>query len=112
MESKRRTVTILFLLHLLFDIKPEQRAKTYVGLSFLPLPAQKQLWEAKTETEWCKNYDEMLAKRQGRGYLRYTDLLVLGMGNGSEVDRLNDLNEWMVSGDAFGIMVMMAATTL
>lgn len=109
-ESKRRTVTLLFILHLLFDIKPEQRAKSKVGLSVLPLPAHKQLWQASDEEEWKQAYDEMLKGREGRGYLRYGDLLGLGKGCGGE--RMKDLNAWMVSGDAFGILVMMAATTL
>jgi hypothetical protein len=52
----------------------------------------------------------MLTARNGRGYLRYGDLLALGKGDGGE--RVKDLNTWMVSGDAFGILVMMAATTL
>lgn len=110
LESKRRTVTLLFILHLMFDIKPEQRAKSKVGLTVLPLPAHKSLWEAKTEDEWIVKYDEMLRLREGRGYLRYLDLMELGKGNGGE--RMKDLNAWMVSGDAFGILVMMAATTL
>jgi hypothetical protein len=109
-ESKRRTVTLLFILHLMFDIKPEQRAKSKVGLTVLPLPAHKSLWEAKAEDEWIVKYDEMLRLREGRGYLRYLDLMELGKGNGGE--RMKDLNAWMVSGDAFGILVMMAATTL
>lgn len=109
-ESKRRTVTVLFILHLLFDIKPEQRAKSKVGLSVLPLPAQKRLWEAATEGEWIERYDEMLRARNGRFYLRYADLMALGRGGGG--DKMNDLNSWMVSGDAFGILVLMAATSL
>ena len=101
---------MLFILHLLFDIKPEQRAKSKVGLSVLPLPADKQLWQASGEEEWKQAYDEMLKSREGRGYLRYGDLIGLGKGRGGE--RMKDLNAWMVSGDAFGILVMMAATIL
>lgn len=109
-ESRRRTVTVLFILFLLFDIKPENRDKSKIGLSVLPLPAQKCLWEAKTESEWAEKYDEMLKTRDGRGYLRYEDLMALGKGRGG--DRMNDLNEWMVSGDMFGVLVNMAAMTL
>ncbi|KAN0110886.1 hypothetical protein V8E51_007273 [Hyaloscypha variabilis] len=109
LESKRRTVTLLFILFLLFDIKPEQRGKTYVGLSVLPLPAHKQLWQASGEGEWSQAYDEMLKAREGRGYLRYGDLTALGKGEGGE--RMKDLNAWMVSCDPFGMLVMMAATT-
>jgi hypothetical protein len=102
-------VTLLFILFLLFDIKPEQRGKTYVGLSVLPLPAHKQLWQASGEGEWKQAYDEMLKAREGRGYLRYGDLTALGKGEGGE--RMKDLNAWMVSCDPFGMLVMMAATT-
>lgn len=110
LESKRRTVTVLFMLYLLFDIKPEQRDKTKAGLSVLPLPAQKHLWEAATESEWIERYDEMLRTRGGRGFLRYADLMALGRGHGG--DKMNDLNAWMVSGDAFGVLVLMAANSL
>ncbi|KAK5674378.1 hypothetical protein LTS10_012962 [Elasticomyces elasticus] len=109
-ESKRRTVTVLFILHLLFDIKPEGQARSKVGLSVLPLPAHKQLWEAATEDEWTEKYDEMLRARSGRCYLRYADLMALGRGHGG--GRMNDLSSWMTSGDAFGMLVMMAANSL
>jgi hypothetical protein len=111
-ESKRRTVTVLFILHLLFDIKPGQRAKSRVGLSVLPLPAHKQLWDAATEAEWIEKYDEMLRARDGRSYLRYADLTALKTGHGGDAGKMNDLNSWMVSGDAFGMLVLMAANSL
>ena len=110
MLTWNRTVTLLFLLHLMFDIKPEQRAKSKVGLSVLPLPAHKQLWQACGEEEWKQEYDEMLRRREGRDYLRYDDLMALGKGKGGE--RMKDLNAWMASCDAFGMLVIMAATTL
>ncbi|KAK3625108.1 hypothetical protein LTR56_019179 [Elasticomyces elasticus] len=109
-ESKRRIVTVLFILHLLFDIKPEGQARSKVGLSVLPLPAHKQLWEAATEGEWIEKYDEMLRTRNGRCYLRYADLMALARGHGGA--KMNDLSSWMVSGDAFGVLVMMAANSL
>jgi hypothetical protein len=104
-------VTILFILYLLFDIKPEQRAKSHVGLSVLPLPAHKQLWHAGGEEEWGREYNEMLRVREGGSYLRYGDLTDLGKGKITG-GRVKDLNAWMISVDAFGMLVMMAATTL
>jgi hypothetical protein len=83
------------------------------GLSALPLPAHKQLWEARTEREWTGKYDELLRKREGRRYLSYADLVYLGQGCGGSGDpRTKDLNDWLASVDPFGILVMMAATTL
>jgi hypothetical protein len=105
-------VTLLFLLFLLFDIKPEQRAKSHIGLSVLPLPAHKQLWQANGEEEWMQEYDDMLRAREGRSYLRYEDLRDLGKGKLQTGGRMKDLTAWMVSGDAFGMLIMMAATTL
>ena len=55
-------------------------------------------------------YDEMLNEREGRSYLRYSDLIALGKGRPGE--RVKDLNGWIISGDSFGMFVMMAATTL
>ena len=109
-ESKRRAATVLFILHLLFDIKPGKQAISKVGLSVLPLPAQKQLWEAATEGEWIETYDEMLRAKDGRCFLRYADLMALGRGHGG--NKMNDLNSWMVSGDVFGMLVLMAANSL
>jgi len=104
-------VTLLFIIYLLFDIKPEQRAKSHVGLSVLPLPSHKQLWQSAEEEEWGREYDEMLRAREGRSYSRYEDLMDLGKGKITG-GRMKDLNAWMISGDAFGMLVMTAATTL
>jgi hypothetical protein len=109
-ESKRRTATVLFILHLLFDIKPGKGAISKAGLFVLPLPAHKHLWEAATEGQWIGKYDEMLRARDGRRYLRYADLMELGRRPGG--DKMNDLNSWMASCDAFGMLVLMAASTL
>jgi hypothetical protein len=54
----------------------------------------------------------MLKSRNGQRYLNYGDLIALGNGSGKDEAKMKDLNAWMVSGDAFGILVMMAATTL
>jgi hypothetical protein len=53
----------------------------------------------------------MLRAREGRSYLRYKDLIDLGKGKVTG-DTMKDLNAWIISGDAFGILVTMAATTL
>ena len=114
MESKRRTVTLLFIIHLLFDINPGQRAKALGGLSQLPLPAYKSVWQAGTETEWAKYYKGWLEGKEGRHGLKYGDMLYLGKAgqDGCEDPRMTDLNAWYVNVDAFGILVMMAATSI
>jgi hypothetical protein len=53
----------------------------------------------------------MLRAREGRGYLRYEDLIDLGKEKVTG-GRMKDLNAWMISCDEFGILVIMAATTL
>ncbi|KAL2068185.1 hypothetical protein VTL71DRAFT_16283 [Oculimacula yallundae] len=111
MESKRRTVIILFLICLLFEISPNQGGKAMAGLMPLPLPATKLLWQAKTENEWTMLYDDMLLQRQGRGYLSYADLMILGRDTGGVNEKLGDLNRWYTNLDPLGILVMMAATT-
>lgn len=111
-----RTTGLLFILHLLFDIKPEQRTKARVGLSDLPLPAHKLLWQASQEQIWELEYDKMLTRRQQGRYLRYRDLVALGNESGPSGDldstTKHDLDTWMVSGDQFGLLVTMAATIL
>jgi hypothetical protein len=85
------------------------------GLSQLPLPAYKSIWQATTDAEWTKNYSSWLREREGRPSLSYGDMLYLGTNwQGSEnLDpRIKDLNAWYVNVDAFGMLVMMAATSL
>jgi hypothetical protein len=110
-----RTVTLLFIIHLLFDINPGQRTKALSGLSQLPLPAYKSIWQATTHGEWAKNYASWLREREGRLSLTYGDMLYLGT-NGQDSQnqdpRMKDLNVWYVNVDAFGLLVMMAATSL
>ena len=106
-----RTVTLLFVIHLLFDINPGQRAKAVAGLSALPLPANKMLWQASTKEEWTKHYDHLLNAREGEKYLTYRDLVNLGQSRClSHNLRMKNLNEWFISVDSFGILIMMAAT--
>jgi hypothetical protein len=114
MESKRRTVTLLFIIHLLFDINPGQRSKALMGLLQLPLPAYKSIWQAETESEWRAQYNSWLRGKEGKSPLSYGDMIYLGTsGEMLENDvRVKDLNQFYVNVDAFGILVMMAATSL
>lgn len=114
MESKRRTVMLLFIIHLLFDINPGQRAKALGGMTQLPLPAYRTIWEARTEEAWRGAYEEWLKGRDGRGALNYGDLIYLGQSGLVNVEdpRRKDLDAWYVNVDAFGMLVMMAATSL
>jgi hypothetical protein len=52
----------------------------------------------------------MLSVREGGSYMRFKDLMDLGKGKVTG-GKLKDLNAWMISGDAFGMLIMMAATT-
>lgn len=114
--TESRTVVLLFILHLLYDFKPEQRAKSQAGLLVMPLPAHKHLWNAAREEDWRREYEEMLRASKHVGYLSYGDLLWLGNDSGIGVDmdtaRRQGIDVWMVSGDSFGILVMMAASSL
>lgn len=53
----------------------------------------------------------MLRARKWRSYLRYKDLSDLRKGKVTG-GRMKDLSTWMVSGDPFGMLIMMAATIL
>jgi hypothetical protein len=59
-----------------------------------------------------KNYDSWLREQEGRPSLSYGDMLYLGTNGQSSDLRLKDLNAWYVNVDAFGMLVMMAATSL
>jgi hypothetical protein len=114
--TNARTVVLLFILHLLYDIKPEQRAKAQAGLLAMPLPADRLIWQAEREEDWNREYDGMLKRRKQRDYLTYRDLVTLGSDGGLPRDmdsvRMQDLNAWMVNADSFGILVMMAASSV
>jgi hypothetical protein len=112
LKAPHRTVILLFIIHLLFEINPGQRAKVMAGISALPLPAPRSVWEARTEEEWIKEYDAVVEIREGRRYLSYADMVYLGRGSGGDDPRRKDLHRWMVGSESFGFLVMMAATTL
>jgi hypothetical protein len=110
-ESKRRTVTTLFIIHLLYDINPGQRAKAMNGLISLPLPCTKALWTAPTAVEWTTEYTRQLNQRGGRSLLTYGDLVSL-QDDSTQNPKSLDLNHWFLNMDSLGTLVMMAATSL
>jgi hypothetical protein len=74
------------------------------------LSANKCLWSASSKEDWRKEVEKCLEKRERRTALTYGDLLTLDQSSGDP--KTKDLNDWHVNLDAFGMLVMMAATSL
>ena len=74
------------------------------------MPAKKSLWSASSKEDWRNEVEKCLEKREGRTALTYGDLLTLDQSSGDP--RTKDMNDWYVNLDAFGMLVMMAATSL
>ncbi len=104
-ESLRRTITALFIIEFLFDLSPGMgnvdcnSAKYW---SEMLLPSAKQLWAAKTRSQWERVYQELNNDRRPT----FGELLK----HNSVDSRRDDLLEtWMGQVDEFGALVINAA---
>ncbi|KAF2155508.1 hypothetical protein K461DRAFT_74750 [Myriangium duriaei CBS 260.36] len=106
-ESLRRTIFILLMLGLFFDMSPVTRSidcNLQKSWSSMVLPSSKQLWEAQTRSEWEIVY----------AFHRDHDLNVSKL---YRHDRLDDqdnrsLNSWFANIDGFGALVVQVASML
>jgi hypothetical protein len=103
-ESLRRTLSTLFIIRFLFDISPGTgECNSVMYWSEMLLPSAKQLWQARTRTQWEQEY-RALNKDQRPIFgelLRHDDLS--GQSSGL-------LDTWMGQVDEFGTLVIGAAS--
>lgn len=129
-ESKLRTATVYFILALHFDLDfglPCDRESDY-EFEEVDLPAGKNLWEAKTELSWRKEFDLMeqarnnlVPVRMSEERLKYADLVKLNKQHCSHElpDIQNDktrlaerIAKWQKEMDEFGMLVALCSTML
>ncbi|KAH8797350.1 hypothetical protein F5884DRAFT_815101 [Xylogone sp. PMI_703] len=112
-ESITRTFILLFIINMIFDIDIGITAHVSDQILALPLPATKYLWEAKTETEWKKEYTTSLERRGDRPALTYGDLILLRHSkNISENPDFTELSHWCANFDSFGNFILMTAMSI
>ncbi|TVY45895.1 hypothetical protein LSUB1_G000492 [Lachnellula subtilissima] len=105
-ESLRRTMIVLFLIDLLFDIASPLHSYKCDGslLRGLALPCGKALWMASTRDEWEAEYAVQRVKAYGKRQLTYGDLVNFHHREEGTLD------PWLSQLDDFGTLVMTATS--
>ncbi|KAL4733633.1 hypothetical protein BDV11DRAFT_213617 [Aspergillus similis] len=99
--SKRRAVLSLYLLRWALSVFHNAPLLNCREVGFMPAPAAKILWQAKSEQEWNSLYIRWLARWDGHGYLQ------------GEFDRIRPgikmedrAEKWLEEADEFGMIMM------
>ncbi|PYI27965.1 hypothetical protein BP00DRAFT_352283, partial [Aspergillus indologenus CBS 114.80] len=99
--SKRRAVLSLYLLRWALSVFHNAPPLDCREVGFMPAPAAKILWQAKSEQEWNSLYIRWLARWDGHGYIQ------------GEFDRIRPgikmeerAEKWLEEADEFGMIMM------
>ncbi|KAF2755234.1 hypothetical protein EJ05DRAFT_503539 [Pseudovirgaria hyperparasitica] len=118
-ESVRRTTILLFILGRLLDMRITPTSTSSPspstqpeGLDAVPLPATKDLWEARTRIEWERKYQEYLRAKSGREVMTIGHLRSVRNGVVEDDALLRNLGLWCFNLDQFGTTVWNAAGLL
>ncbi|KAM3076032.1 hypothetical protein ACMFMG_006455 [Clarireedia jacksonii] len=109
-ESLRRTIFVLFIIDILFDISPGTQpycCEAARHLAQMPLPCHKNIWRSQTELEWEWEYTAHCASKYQR--LTFSNLLQHGEEDGSAGNLLDD---WLANMDDFGTLIVSVASLL
>ncbi|PYI12199.1 hypothetical protein BO78DRAFT_441337 [Aspergillus sclerotiicarbonarius CBS 121057] len=99
--SKRRAVLALYLLHWAYSVLHKVPCFDCKDLGFMPAPAPKALWEARSEQEWNTRYIHWLARWSGQMYLQ-AEFGKIPLG-----PTLNPRAEkWLGEADEFGFLMV------
>ncbi|KUJ14516.1 uncharacterized protein LY89DRAFT_736549 [Mollisia scopiformis] len=103
-ESIQRTITVILLLDMLFEISPFFPARECDGtlLADIALPCSKGLWTASTEVEW--EIAHSAEDKQTSKTLTYADLMNF------QHQEEGSLDFWLSYIDNFGTLLMAAAS--
>ncbi|RDW82486.1 hypothetical protein BP6252_03598 [Coleophoma cylindrospora] len=107
-ESLRRTVIVLFIVDLIFDMSAANPASCD-GTQFarMTLPSARNIWQASTRLEFEKAFSTQPIGLGLSNHLTYGDLLKFQRHVDTGGERLDN---WLSSVDDFGTLVMAAAS--
>ncbi|KAF2102815.1 hypothetical protein NA57DRAFT_52367 [Rhizodiscina lignyota] len=112
-ETRRRIATIARLINMVLDIDSAVVCYLLRGFVFVPLPAQRTLWETNTTASWRKEFDLFLRDRRLYGLAADGKLKSLvQQDDGQVVISIVDWESWLAEQDTFGTMVMLAGSLL
>ncbi|CZR68147.1 uncharacterized protein PAC_18046 [Phialocephala subalpina] len=105
-ESLRRTVTVLCLIELLFEVYSVIGLHKYDGnlLAGLSLPCGRNLWKASTRTEWETEYTTQRDRAVGTRNFTFKDL------TSPQFQAEGTLDSWLTQLDDLGNLVVAAAS--
>ncbi|KAL6895030.1 hypothetical protein GGI43DRAFT_429150 [Trichoderma evansii] len=118
-ESLRRIVALLGLVELLFEgLIPPHAAQSnppYKNFQSVPLPSQRDLWEARTNRSWGRELKLYLSGRTSQEVLTVGDLLELDNAgcfrntwkNEHAYIKLPDAVSWCGNSDSLGMLIWM-----
>ncbi|OJJ97799.1 hypothetical protein ASPACDRAFT_45097 [Aspergillus aculeatus ATCC 16872] len=99
--SKRRAVLSLYLLHWALSVFHNAPPLDCRQVGFMPAPAAKILWQAKSEQEWNSLYIRWLARWDGHGYIQGEfDQIRPGIKMEERAEK------WLEEADEFGMIMM------
>ncbi|RAH67251.1 Zn(II)2Cys6 transcription factor domain-containing protein [Aspergillus aculeatinus CBS 121060] len=99
--SKRRAVLSLYLLRWALSVFHDAPPLDCRQVGFMPAPAAKILWQAKSEPEWNSLYIRWLARWDGHGYIQGEfDQIRPGIKMAERAEK------WLEEADEFGMIMM------
>lgn len=97
--SKRRAVFSLYMLHWSYSVYHRLQSFNCSELGFMPAPAAKFLWEAKSPEDWEHLYKKWLAQWDGQEFLQHEFTFVKP---GVMLDERTQM--WLEDADELGIL--------
>lgn len=105
---KRRTIMALYCFEWIYAMLYGLPTFPCTDLGFIPSPAGKVLWNARTKEEWEAAYDRWLGRWAGVDVHTLEDLAKIQPG--PEIDARTEM--WLEEADEFGVMYMALGKTI
>jgi len=101
-SCRRKTLMALYCFEGIYHTLNNLPTFPCTELGFLPAPAGKMLWNAKTQQDWERAYDRWLGHWAGIDMFIMNDLAVIQPG--ADLNRRAEM--WLEEADEFGMMFM------
>ncbi|KAH8820199.1 hypothetical protein F5884DRAFT_763206 [Xylogone sp. PMI_703] len=113
LESVRRTIALLYVIGLLLEGLMGAGERDICGArQSVPLPCTRELWEANSDGEWKRRYEQYLRMRKSDKSLTMADLIGLQTQSSNNTDSitedpgvLSDLRRWCGDLDRLGMLI-------